>query len=64
MASADRSVFHIEKEYTNTNVILETLTERYNKAIVVQKYIPESKNGDKRILLLNGKYLRRCAAHA
>ena len=51
------SVFHIEKGNTNTKVILETLTERYQHAIVVQKYIPESKNGDKRILLLDGKIL-------
>jgi glutathione synthase len=50
-------VFHIEKGHTNTGVILETLTDRYNKAIIVQKYIPESKNGDKRILLLNGNIL-------
>ena len=50
-------VFHIEKGNTNTKVVLETLTERYNQAIVVQKYIPESKNGDKRILLLDGKIL-------
>jgi len=56
-AFGGQSVFHIEKGYTNTKVILETLTERYNKAIVVQKYIPESKNGDKRILLLDGKPL-------
>ena len=27
MALGDRSVFHIEKESTNTKVILETLTE-------------------------------------
>ncbi len=51
------SVFHIEKGNTNTKVILETLTERFNKAIVVQKYIPESQNGDKRILLLDGQVL-------
>ncbi len=51
------SVFHIEKGSTNTKVILETLTERYNRAIVVQKFIHESKNGDKRILLLDGKIL-------
>jgi glutathione synthase len=50
-------VFHIKKGNTNTKVILETLTGRYNQAIVVQKYIPESKNGDKRILLLDGKIL-------
>jgi glutathione synthase len=51
------SVFHIEKGHTNTNVILETLTQSYNKAIVVQKYVPEAKNGDKRVLLLNGNIL-------
>ena len=52
-----KNVFHIEKGSTNTKVILENLTDNYNKAIVVQKYIPESKNGDKRILLLNGNIL-------
>lgn len=56
-AFGGQSVFHIEKGNTNTKVILETLTERYNKAIVVQKYVPESKNGDKRILLLDGNIL-------
>jgi glutathione synthase len=56
-AFGGQSVFHIENKNTNTKVILETLTERYNKAIIVQKYIPESKNGDKRILLLNGNIL-------
>ena len=56
-AFGGQSVFHIEKGSTNTRVILETLTDRYNKAIVVQKYVPESRNGDKRILLLDGKPL-------
>ena len=50
-------IFHIKKGNTNTKVILETLTETYTKAIVLQKYIPEAKNGDKRILLLNGEIL-------
>jgi len=51
------SVFHIQQGNTNTKVVLETLTERYNRAVIVQKYIPESKIGDKRILLLNGNFL-------
>ena len=51
------SIFHIERGSTNTKVILETLTENYNKAIVLQKFIHESKKGDKRILLLDGKIL-------
>jgi len=56
-AFGGQSVFHIENGNTNTKVILETLTDRYNKAIVIQKFIPESRNGDKRILLLNGNIL-------
>jgi len=58
-----RSVFHIEARsaaglpHTNTNVILETLSKHYDEAIILQKYIPESKSGDKRILLLNGEFL-------
>jgi glutathione synthase len=52
-----KSVFHIESGHTNTNVILETLTRGYNEPVIVQKYIPEAKNGDKRILLLNGDIL-------
>ncbi len=56
-AFGGQGVFHIEHKNTNTNVILETLTNRFNKAIILQKYVPESKNGDKRILLLNGQIL-------
>jgi glutathione synthase len=56
-AYGGQGVFHIEKDHTNTMVILETLSDRYRKAIILQKYIHESKNGDKRILLLNGEVL-------
>jgi glutathione synthase len=56
-AFGGQSVFHIQKECTNTKVTLETLTDSYNKAIVVQKYIPAAKKGDKRILLLDGNIL-------
>ncbi len=52
-----KSVFHIEGSHTNTNVILETLTQNWTNKIIVQSYIPESKNGDKRVLLLNGEPL-------
>ena len=56
-AFGGQGVFHIDKNDTNTPVILETLSERYSKPIILQKYIPESKNGDKRILLLGGEIL-------
>lgn len=52
-----QSVFHIKKDDDNTNVILEVLTQNGKKDIILQKFIPESQNGDKRILLLNGEPL-------
>jgi glutathione synthase len=52
-----QSVFHIHPEQGNTNVILETLTRGWEKEIIVQRYIPDAKGGDKRILLLNGEPL-------
>ncbi len=56
-AFGGQSVFHLEAGHTNVNVILETLSNLYNNAIILQAYVPESKNGDKRILLLNGEIL-------
>lgn len=49
-----QSVFHVQSGGTNANVILETLTRNWQKEIILQKFVPESKDGDKRILLLNG----------
>lgn len=56
-AFGGQGVFHLKKGDTNVKVVLETLTDGYNRAIVVQKYVPESQKGDKRILLLDGKIL-------
>ncbi len=56
-AFGGQSVFRIEHGHTNTNVILETLTKFYGQSVILQKYVPEAKNGDKRILLLNGEIL-------
>ncbi len=52
-----QSVFRVRHEDTNTNVILETLTQSYNKTIILQEYLADSNKGDKRILLLNGEPL-------
>ena len=51
-----RSIFYANQNERNINVILETLTEFGNVHIMAQKYIPAIKTeGDKRILLINGK---------
>jgi len=52
-----KSVFLIKKNDLNTSVILETLTQNWSEDIILQKYVPQAKNGDKRILLLNGEFL-------
>jgi len=50
-------VFAIESGDRNTNAILETSTNFGKTRIIAQKYIPEVRNGDKRILLLDGEFL-------
>jgi len=52
-----QSVFRIKNGEKNTNVILETLTQDFKREIIVQKYVQESEQGDKRILLLDGEIL-------
>ena len=49
-----QNIFRVQWEDSNTNVILENLTGRFKKKIILQKYLPESDEGDKRIILLNG----------
>ncbi len=50
-------IFYIKKGDVNTKVILETLSRNFRDEIKLQKYIPDAKNGDKRILLLGGEPL-------
>ncbi len=49
------SVFKIAAGDPNTNVILETLTERGRCYAMGQRYLPEISQGDKRILLIDGE---------
>lgn len=52
-----KGVFHLKQGDTNINVALELLSNNFKQHIILQKYIPQSKIGDKRILLLNGEPL-------
>jgi len=47
-------VFHLTPEDDNMNALLEMFTELYREPIVVQKYMPEVRAGDKRIILVDG----------
>jgi len=49
------SIFRVQQDDPNLSVILETIT-RYNREfIMAQKYLPEIKDGDKRLLMINGE---------
>jgi len=50
-----QSIFRVKKGDNNTNVILETVTRFGTSQTMVQRYIPEISDGDKRILLIDGK---------
>ncbi|OGT14923.1 MAG: glutathione synthase [Gammaproteobacteria bacterium RIFCSPLOWO2_02_FULL_38_11] len=52
-----KNIFKITKTDLNKNVILETLTNYGKQHIVCQRYLPEIKHGDKRILMVKGKPL-------
>jgi len=52
---AGRSVFRIREQDVNINATIETLTQHGTRTIMSQRYIPEVVNGDKRILLINGR---------
>jgi glutathione synthase len=49
------SIFRLKHDDPNVSVIIETLTKYGKETIMAQKYIPEIKQGDKRILMIDGE---------
>lgn len=49
------SVFRVSSTDPNLNVILETLTAHQTRYAMVQRFIPDISDGDKRVLLINGQ---------
>lgn len=47
-------IFHAKADDPNIGVILETLTQHGTVSIMAQRYLPEIKQGDKRILVVDG----------
>ncbi len=48
-------VFHISPDSDNLNSLIELFHEFYREPIVVQEYVPAVRQGDKRIILIDGK---------
>ena len=49
------SIFRVKANDPNLNVILETITDHFTEKVMIQEFIPEITEGDKRILIVDGK---------
>jgi glutathione synthase len=50
-------VFYLNTQDRNTNSILEAATDNGRRLVMGQRYLPEIRQGDKRIIVLNGEPL-------
>ena len=50
-------VFHLRPEDSNVNSLLELFAERTREPLMVQQYLPAVREGDKRIILIDGEPL-------
>jgi glutathione synthase len=50
-------VFHVGPDDENFNALIELFTRLYREPIIVQRYIPAVRQGDKRIILVDGEAL-------
>lgn len=50
-----QSIFHLKEDENNLSVIIEVITEGGTRPVMAQRYLPEIKLGDKRILMVNGE---------
>ena len=48
-------VFHLKPEDENLGSLLDMFFAKYREPIITQKYLPEIRNGDKRIILVDGE---------
>ncbi len=54
-AMGGESIFRVSPNDTNKNSIIDQITDKGTTTIMVQCFIPEISQGDKRILLINGE---------
>jgi glutathione synthase len=56
------SIFRVTDSDANRYVIVETITRHGARTIMAQRFIPEIRDGDKRILVIGGKPVPHCLA--
>jgi glutathione synthase len=56
------NIFRVHAGDPNRNVIIETMARGGERSVMAQRYIPEIRDGDKRILLIEGVAVPYCLA--
>ncbi|WP_431297015.1 glutathione synthase [Rahnella sp. PAMC 25559] len=56
------SIFRLKPEDANVSVVIETLTEHGSRFCMAQNYLPAIKDGDKRVLVVDGEPVPYCLA--
>jgi len=55
-------IFKVDASGMNLGAIIETLTDNGRRTIMAQRYLPEIRNGDKRVLVVDGVPVPYCLA--
>ena len=55
-------IFVVRHDDPNRNSIVETISLLGTRSVMAQRYIPEIRDGDKRVLLIDGKLVPHCLA--
>ncbi len=53
-------VYYMNSQDKNLLTIINNMTEEGKNSVMVQKYLPEAKDGDKRVLIINGEVMDEC----
>jgi glutathione synthase len=56
------NIFRVRNDDPNRNVIVETMSQGGTRNVMAQRYIPEIAQGDKRVLIIDGKIVPHCLA--
>jgi glutathione synthase len=56
------NIFRVRVDDPNRNVIVEIMAQRSSRMVMAQRYIPEIKDGDHRVLIIDGKPVPNCLA--
>jgi glutathione synthase len=56
------NIFRVRVDDPNRNVIVEIMAQRGERMVMAQRYIPEIKDGDHRVLIIDGSPVPNCLA--